>query len=840
MVLLAATAAAQPRSPAVARADTLKGVPTDTIPRSPSGVDTLITYASSDSIIYALNARTMKMFGKGNIHYRELGLKAERIDIQWNTSTLTAAGVPDTADTTGKRFRGLPEMVDGGETYHGHTVHYNFKTRAGRIDLGSTEMDKSYYRGETIKKVGDDVLYVASGIFTSCDLEHPHYYFGSPTMKVILKDKIIARPVYLAIDDAPVFALPFGVFPSERGRRSGLIAPAYGESSQGRYLLHLGYYWAQSDYTDLALRADGYTNGSWGLYGDFRYALRYLLNGGLSAAMKTTVSGEPGDPTYGKSRDFNINITHNQEFDPTTRLAVNFTFTTGDYYHNTTTSYDDLLRQNVVSNATFSKSWEGTPNSLTINVRRDQDLQAKVGQVEISDLLPSIIFNRSQSYPFRDPRRGTSAERWYELFGYAYDGTFINTRTQTKEASGSLVQSRMGVQNHLTPNFTPHLGYFTVSPYFNYTELWYPTSVKKYVVPGTDSLVTEDVHKFQAVRYYDMGIAVSTKLYGILQPRIFGIRGIRHQLTPSLRYSVQPDFAEDRFGYYATYRDSLGRDVRYSRFEREVFGGAPSGRRQAIGFDLGNVFEMKTASSDTAQQENKFQLLNLSAGLSYNLAADSLRFSEIGMNYRTAIGDLLNIGGNASFNLYAFEADPQHPGVGRRVNKFLVGNGGPLAQLTYFSVSVGTRLAGEKKQSTAGPVRTAADSTADRMKRGYIGLYDQPTPDFSIPWSLDLSWYFSQNQPDPSKKFVSASLMGNLAFNLTENWKFTATGSYDLRTRQFAAPQISIYRDLHCWELFFTWVPTGTNKNYRLEIRLKASQLQDVKLTRQTSARGIY
>jgi hypothetical protein len=353
-------------------------------------------------------------------------------------------------------------------------------------------------------------------------------------------------------------------------------------------------------------------------------------------------------------------------------------------------------------------------------------------------------------------------------------------------------------------------------------------------------VVTEDEHGFQRVGYYDMGVSVGTKLYGILQPRILGIRGIRHQITPSLRYSYQPDFSEDRFGYYATYRDSLGRDIRYSRFEREVYGGAPSGRRQAIGFDVGNVFEMKTASSDTAQQENKFQLLNLSAGITYNFAADSLRFSEIGMNYRTAIGDLLNIGGGASFNLYQFQTDPGNASFGRRVNKFLVSNGGPLAQLTSFNISVGTRFAGEKKQSTAGPVRTAADSAADRMKRGYIGLYDQPTPDFSIPWSLDLTWTFFQSQANPYRKFVNASLMGNLAFNLTENWKITATGSYDMRNHQFAAPQISIYRDLHCWEMFFSWVPIGTNRNYRLEIRLKASQLQDVKLTRQTSARGIY
>ena len=122
------------------------------------------------------------------------------------------------------------------------------------------------------------MLFVQSGRFTTCDLDHPHYYFGSPTMKVIVRDKVVARPIYLYIADVPVFALPFGVFPSERGRRSGLIAPAYGESDRGRYLLHLGYYWAMNDYMDLTFRTDAYTKGSYTLYGDYRYALRYIYH----------------------------------------------------------------------------------------------------------------------------------------------------------------------------------------------------------------------------------------------------------------------------------------------------------------------------------------------------------------------------------------------------------------------------------------------------------------------------------------------------------------------------------------------------------------------------------
>jgi lipopolysaccharide assembly outer membrane protein LptD (OstA) len=848
LLLISSGAFAQARDSSVASVrDTVASRDTVRVPSSPSGIDTVVTYTAADSIVYDLNVRRMFMYGKGTIHHKDLGLKADRITIDWTQSTLNAMGVKDTADTLGQRYVGKPEMIDGAETYRGFTIDYNFKSRKGRIDLGKTEIEKGFYAGETIKKVESDILYVEDGRFTSCDLEHPHYFFGSPTMKVVVKDRIIARPIFLAIDDVPVFALPFGVFPSQRGRRSGLIAPAYGQSTLGRYLLHLGYYWAMSDYTDLALRADGYTKGSWALYGDFRYALRYLFNGGVSASMKTTVTREPGDPGYGRQRDFNIYLNHAQQFDPTARLVVDFTFTTGSYYANTTTSYADLLRQNVVSNATFTKWWEGTPNSLTINIRRDQNLQPKAGEVEVSDLLPSVSFSRSQTYPFRGSESSVSGEKWYELFGYSYSGTFLNRKTKTKLTEGYHLDNRFGAQHHLTPNFTPHVGYFSVSPFFNYTENWYTKSIRRFSVPdtsGADSLITEDVNGFHAVRYYDMGVAISTKLYGMLQPGIFGIRGIRHQLTPSLRYTFHPDFADPKYGYFQTYKDVRGRDVAYSIFEREVYGGPSPGKSQSIGFDVGNVFEMKTASSDTAQEEHKVQLLNLSAGISYNFAADSLRFSEINMSYRTAIGELLNISGSASFNLYAFEPFPRlrptDPITGHRVNRFLINSGGGLAQLTNFSISVGTRFSGEKTTSKAGPVRTEADSLNDRMKRGYVGLYDTPVPDFSIPWNLDLTLNFSQNQSNPYQKFIGTSLMGNLGFNLTENWKFTASSSYDIRTRQFAAPQITVYRDLHCWELNFSWVPLGTNRNYRLEIRLKAPQLQDIKVTRQTSASGLY
>ena len=168
----------------------------------------------------------MNLYGNSETQYQTLDLKAERINVNWDSGTLTAHGVADTSKKDS--VIGKPIMKDGGEEYHGDKIGYNFRTRKGKIDIGTTHMENGYYVGQQIKKVEAEELFVADGRFTSCDSADPHYYFASPKMKVYVHDKIVAEPVYFYVADVPLLALPFGVFPSHNGRASGLIMPAYG------------------------------------------------------------------------------------------------------------------------------------------------------------------------------------------------------------------------------------------------------------------------------------------------------------------------------------------------------------------------------------------------------------------------------------------------------------------------------------------------------------------------------------------------------------------------------------------------------------------------------------
>jgi hypothetical protein len=337
------------------------------------------------------------------------------------------------------------------------------------------------------------------------------------------------------------------------------------------------------------------------------------------------------------------------------------------------------------------------------------------------------------------------------------------------------------------------------------------------------------------VQSFDVGLSASTKFFGMFPGVLPGISAIRHTVTPSLSYNYVPDFSEPRWGYYNEYTTSDGRTVKYSKYEREVFGSPSSGEQQNINFSLGNNFEMKTAvdPTDTTSKEEKIQLLNISAGMGYNFAADSLNFSNLNLSYRTQITDIFDLSGSSSFTPYDYATGIQ------RINKFLIDEGKGLLRLTNLSFSVTTNLSGERlKSKETGeelpPTNELDEFGLDASERNvYQGIYTDKDPDFNIPWNLSLTYNFGLSRPTPEQENKASSLSGNLDFNITPGWKLSFTGSYDIENKEFAAPQVRISRDLHCWIMNFMWNPVGTYSGFRFEIRVKADQLQDLKLTKQ-------
>jgi hypothetical protein len=505
-----------------------------------------------------------------------------------------------------------------------------------------------------------------------------------------------------------------------------------------------------------------------------------------------------------------------------------------NYFRNNSFSLSEILQQNVISNATYTKSWESSNRWLSINISRDQNLITD----ETSEVLPSISFSQGTIFPFRKTTksRGLSStsesnRNFIEMIGFSYNANFSNN--SSKESWSDSVKSLDTLQSQIfvkdfnrtktqslsqgtSLSISPKLGYFTVSPSlsFNDTRSW--TQFNGFH-KSPDSLKVDTVNSPQHINgTVSAGVSTSTKIFGIFQPNIFGITTIRHTLTPT--FSL--------FYYKQIYGDNM---QKYSMIGS---------------FNIGNNFEMKYHKSDSARTEDKFQLLNISASTSYNFAADSMNFSPVNLNFRTNIGQYLGIAGSANYNLYVFDTK-----AGTRVNRFLLKEKGKFGDLTSFSLNLNTSFKGEKKTKPAeagvpdNVIQEQANVSGDgttqpSQKKMYYSIYDQEDADFSIPWTITIGYNFYQSQPTPQYYSRSSTMNATLSFNLTEKWQISTSGSYDFVRKQHLIPSVRITRDLHCWEMSFSWFPMGVLEGYRFELKVKAPQLQDVKVTKQSNTRG--
>jgi len=86
------------------------------------------------------------------------------------------------------------------------------------------------------------------------------------------------------------------------------------------------------------------------------------------------------------------------------------------------------------------------------------------------------------------------------------------------------------------------------------------------------------------------------------------------------------------------------------------------------------------------------------------------------------------------------------------------------------------------------------------------------------------------NEVDTTLYSQSLSLGGNV--NLTPNWKISMQTSYDFVAKKFSYTTVEIYRDMHCWEMHVRWIPFGVRQSYSVDINVKSSVLQDLKISK--------
>lgn len=834
-------------------------------------IDTIVYYTAQDSSVFEVKKKKMILTGDATLDYQVRNLQAHRIIMDFTKNTLTAtSGAFDSVlasnlgkqrriirDTSRVQSRGAPKLMDGPTPYEGEVILYNLKTKQGTVQLGTTTMQGGYYYGEKIKQVEPKTLFVENGRYTTCSQPTPHYYFESPRMKVISGDQVFAAPVYLYIADVPIFALPFAVFPNHAsGRTSGIIAPNYSTTGgRGFGLTHLGYYEVFDDYFDALVKTDLYTKGGYNLNFISQYMKRYLLNGPINLTVGYSKSRNSSVDPYETNFELGFGVP-TLNINPVTTISTDLHLQSNNYALLNAQSINDVLQQNATSRASFNTSFEDIGFALSGSYSRQQNLRTGTHE----ETSPSFSFSRtSPIYIFGNPS-GSDDANLLQTVQLNYGGSV--TRSDQKElhqvATDSLHRgdtsfvytSQTVISHNPSLSIQPKLGYISLTPSVSYSEDWLLRSKTKTArfqidtIGGrhdTTTVFDESFSKgFYRVNRYNFALSASTTVYGVANIGAFGVKALRHTLQPSVSFTYTPDVSGQEARYYTDPRTQ--QQIRYSRYEEDLGAGgyALGAKSGTMGFSLGNDFEAKVEHKVNADSstEDKVKILNLNFGSGYDLIQKI--FSPLSASMNTQIGTLLSISGNASYSFYPRNF---YGGDSTKHTLLFLGKGILRANNVSFSLSggfsSGISTEGDNMDSLRRffQLRTPEDERMMYLGGNYPGAF------ISIPfrpkWNMNYSVSYTESYSIAgSQKNLSANL--SFTLSLTKNWSFSTSASYDLESKQIVVPNLRVHRDLDCWELNFDYRPTGIIRGFNFELRLKAPELRDIKLTRQESTYGQF
>ena len=835
--------------------DTLKLQVADTVRRAKkAGLDKPISGKASDSLYYDLRNKMVYIYEQGDVSYGDMNLKADFMNINLDNKNIYAYGKADTVD--GAPVMTRPVFTQGTTTLNMDTITYNIESQRAKIKSIATQQGDGWLVGTSVKKMEDNTINIEGGMYTTCDqTDHPHFYLAMTKAKVIPGKKAITGPAYLVMEDVPIYFLgvPEGFFPLNTGPKSGILMPTYGEeATRGFYIRGLGYYFTLSEHMDLALTGGIYTLGSWEANVRSRYIKRYKYSGNLNFDFSSVKSGDKGDADYIKQNTFKLQWTHSQDAkaNPGSTFSASVNLASSGYSKYSANTLNDMLSTQTNSSISYSKNWAGTPFSLSMNMAVSQNSQTKA----ISVTLPTVSFNVSRFYPFKRAVK-IGKDRWYEKISMSYSGKLTNSVSATESdifSRQTLDNMRNGVQHTIPVQASFNVfNYINITPSFNYNERWYFKKVDRQWNPETNTAEELDPqYGFYRLYDYTTALSFSTTLYGMWQVREkyknFKLQAIRHTFSPSISFSYAPDFSNQKYGYFKTVQsDSTGRTTVYSPFADNAYGTPSQGRSMAMSFSLSQSLEAKVLSKRDSTGIKKISLIDdFSISGSYNFLADSMKLSNISLSLRSTFSGKIGI--NLRATLDPYEVSPE----GIRYNK-LTWRRGNLGRIINTGWSFGYSF--KSRDNTKQPAINDINSVPPEYMNPFYDPYGTMDPvlrrqymanayyDFSLPWNIGFNYAvnYSVSYVNNGTTGIRRNITQTIGFNgsITFSPKMAATfsGGYDIATNKLTTSSISITRDLHCWQMSFSWIPFGYYKSWSFHIGVKAASLQDLKYDKSQS-----
>ena len=807
----------------------------DTASEPAGPIETLIQYKAQDSIVFDVQQKLFHLHGAGDIGYKDMKLTAEHLAFDWANNTLIATG---RYNDVGKIVM-KPVFKQGATSYIAEEIRYNFDSQRGVARKLVTKQDEAIIQCDKAKMDTEDTYYGDRIIYTTCNLHKPHYYIQARRVKFIQEKQVASGPFQFYFDDVPTpLGFFYGLFFLPKPKVSGTILPKFGETPQrGFFLREGGYYFYFNDYIDLALKGALYSKGPWSFKAESRYKKRYGYTGGIYYYRENDALIGEKILRKGKNITWHFKWQHHTAYNRISSFHAEV-----DIQGRPTGIPDNTdLQATTTSKIRYTNSLVGLPYTLSTSLAHSQNFQTKVTEL----VLPQLVLATSRIYLFRS--RNETKKQWYEDISINHKFEFQNHLTNvinqdTLDISRLnipkiLQEAKYGVK-HTVPLETnlKLFNYFNFSPFIQYTERWYWKRLDYKDDKSRDTIIADTIPRFSRVWEYSSGAQLNTTLYGT---HFFSdnawIKGMRHQLNPTIKFTYTPDFSGEKYGYWQQVSTRWGVEKK-NRFDNFIYG-APLNRASAVlALEVDNALEIKVKNlRDAAEKPHKVPILeSLNLSTSYDFKADSFKLNDINLKVRTRVIDsLISIEYDTTFDPYIYEScDPTHYQGKRkkRVEEFTWHHGQGLGHIKCSSLKISTTL-----KSPSSKQKDLAQESANKQIAQSLSFDSTQYVALSIPWGLRLTYtQIYSYQIEFDKKDIKRQLSFAGELGLTKKWSIIFSSIYDLDKKKLIgnATQIGIDRDMHCWQIKFLWCPLGERTSYEFSIGLKAPMLQDVKYER--------
>ena len=821
---------ARQKADSVARRDSL-----DMLDKSSLDLPAFST--AKDSIIteFTGGERKVYYYRGATVTYQDMKLTADYIEYDMKTNTVFARGRKD--EQTGE-WVGQPEMTQGKSTYKMEELRYNFDSRKSIITNMITQESEGLLQGEKIKMMPDQSVNLQKGMYTVCDLEHPHYYMKLSMAKVVTQpsQKTVFGPAYPVIADVPIpIGLPFGFVPSKPTRATGLLMPTFGEEvARGFFVKDAGMYFVLGDYFDLSLTGSYFTLGSYAVDINSRYKVNYKFNGSFSLTYSNDQTGEKGSADFVQSKNFGLRWSHTQDAKahPGTSFSASVNFSSPSNSRYNSRSVDEALQNQVSSSISYSHNWNGKV-SMSVNALHNQNSRDS----SYSFTLPNFTLSVTRFYPFKQKNR-VGKEKIYEKISFGYSTSFQNrlnfkmrdmqdyvynpdgsyqvdpnTGVRVKAFGDSLATKALDrLTNGMGHNFQIGLPNFTLFKYLNFTPSvtygmnWMFNKGQQYLEGEVDEdgnpvMVTDKsgnlvqaqrvvndpgqaFNAFGVTQTYAGSMSMSTRIYGMFN---FGkhlmVQAIRHVITPSVSMSFSPEKGKAFNGWrvlepYYDRRGSFHQESYYNIYavtgHHNSVSAPGRGKTGSMSVSIGNNIEAKVRDVRDTTGTGSKKVKIL----------DQLTLNG-SYNFLADSLRMSNIGVSASTNLFNklnisgnLNFDPYAVNErGQKINKFnVVATGVPL-RLTNANLSMSISFNGKGTiNGNDGRKSGSGSSSGSGDANSYQRIYYHPVTGEYIPGGY--VYYMNPNAPwslSFSYSFSYAKTYQYTNNQLLENKRFTQT-----------------------------------------------------------------